>query len=212
VYRIKAEATDGKTGEPSSGVASLKLGIDGAEAAEPRGSCPAGPCTATAEWTINGGQLSAGPHTLTVLATDNAGNVEHENFLIYVHHAAPLSVGPGSLNPQSGNYSLGATDVSMGPGLTVSRAYSSRDLTAGVEGSLGPQWAVSVGGNSGSVEELPDGSMVLTAANGGETVFSRNSKGELESSKGEPDALGRRKRTETADRLQSEGFGCRYVD
>jgi len=185
VYKIKAEATDGKTGEPSSGVASLKLGIDGAEAAEPLGSCPTGPCTATAEWTINGGQLTAGPHTLTVLATDNAGNIEHEDFVIYVHHATPMSVGPGSLDPQSGNYSLGSTDVSMGPGLNLSRAYSSRDLTAGIEGGLGPQWALSVGGNSESVEELPDGSMMLIAANGGETVFSRNSKGELESPKGD---------------------------
>ncbi len=185
VYKIKAEATDGKTGEPSSGVASLKLGIDGAEAAEPLGSCAKGPCTATAEWTINGGQLSAGPHTLTVLATDNAGNVEHEDFTIYVHHASPIAVGPGSLNPQSGNYSLGATDVSLGPGLTVSRTYSSRDLTAGIEGSLGPQWGISVGGSSESVEELPDGSMVLNAADGGETVFFRNSKDELESPQGD---------------------------
>jgi tripartite motif-containing protein 71 len=185
VYKIKAEATDGKTGEPSSGVASLKLGIDGAEAAEPLGSCAKGPCTATAEWTINGGQLSAGPHTLTALATDNAGNIEHQNFTIFVHHASPMAVGPGSLNPQSGNYSLGATDVSLGPGLTVSRAYSSRDLTAGIEGSLGPQWGISVGGSGESVEELPDGSMILTAANGGETVFSRNPKGEFESPQGD---------------------------
>jgi YD repeat-containing protein len=185
VYKIKAEATDGKTGEPSSGVASLKLGIDGAEAAEPKGSCAKGPCTATAEWTINGGQLSAGPHTLTVLATDNAGNVEHEDFVIFVHHATPTAVGPGSLDPQSGNYSLGGTDASMGPGLTVTRAYSSRNLTAGVEGSLGPQWAMSVGGSAESVEELPDGSMMLITANGGETVFARNSKGELESPEGD---------------------------
>ncbi len=185
VYKIKVEATDGKTGEPSSGIASLKLGIDGAEAAEPLGSCAKGPCTVTAEWTINGGQLSAGPHVLTVLATDNAGNVEHQNFTIFVHHASPMAVGPGSLDPQSGNYSLGATDVSLGPGLTVSRTYSSRDLTAGIEGSLGPQWGISVGGSSESVEELPDGSMVLSSANGGETVFSRNSKGEFESPAGD---------------------------
>src|SRR6202035_5058147 len=86
VYKIKAEATDGKPGEPSSGVQSLKLGIDGAEAGEPNGSCPSGPCTATGEWTINGGLLSTGPHVLTVVATDNAGNEENEDFVIYVHH------------------------------------------------------------------------------------------------------------------------------
>jgi DNA-binding beta-propeller fold protein YncE len=184
VYKIKAEATDGKTGQKSSGVASLKLGIDGAEAAEPKGSCPEGPCTASAEWTINGGQLSAGPHTLTIVATDKAGNIAHEDFLIYIHHASPIGLGPGSLDPQSGNYSLGASDVSMGPGLTVSRSYSSRNLTAGVEGGLGSQWAVSLAGSE-SLEEQADGSMVLTAANGGETDFELNSKGEFESPKGD---------------------------
>ena len=184
IYKIKAEATDGKTGEPSSGVRSLKLGMDGAEAGESKGSCPAGPCTATAEWTVNGGQLSTGPHILTVVATDNAGNEESEDFVIYVHHASPMGVGPGSLDPQSGNYSLGASDVSMGSGLSVTRSYSSRNLTAGVEGPFGPQWTVSLGSNE-SLEELPDGSMVLTAASGQETVFARNSKGELESPKGD---------------------------
>ncbi len=131
VYKIKGEATDGKVGTPSSGVQSLKLGIDGAEAGEPNGSCPLGPCTANAEWTINGGQLSAGAHVLTIVATDNAGNVSHQDFVIFVHHATPVALGPGSLDPQSGNYSLGASDVSMGPGLTLARTYSSRNLTAG---------------------------------------------------------------------------------
>jgi hypothetical protein len=184
IYKIKAEATDGKPGVPSSGVQSMKLGIDGAEAGEPRGSCSLGPCTASAEWAINGGQLSAGPHVLTVLATDNAGNKASEDFVVYVHHASPMSMGPGSLDPQSGNFSLGASDVSMGPGLTVSRTYSSRNLTAGVEGPLGPQWAMSLGGSE-SLEELPDGSMVLTSANGGEVAFARNSKGEFESPRGD---------------------------
>lgn len=184
VYKIKAEATDGKTGVPSSGVASLKLGIDGAEAGEPKGSCSPGPCTTSGEWTINGGQLSAGSHVLTIVATDNAGNVSHEDFVIFVHHASPIALGPGSLDPQSGNYSLGASDVSMGPGLTLTRSYSSRNLTAGVEGGLGPQWATSLGGSE-NLEELADGSMVLTATGGGETTFQRNSKGELESPKGD---------------------------
>jgi streptogramin lyase len=184
VYKIKAEATDGKTSTPSSGVASLKLGIDGAEAGEPKGSCPAGPCTASAEWSINGGELSAGPHTLTVVATDKAGNVSHGVFVIFVHHASPMALGPGSLDPQSGNYTVGTSDVSMGAGLTLSRAYSSRNLTAGVEGGLGPQWSVSLAGSE-SLEELADGSMVLTAANGGETAFEKNSNGEFEAPKGD---------------------------
>jgi YD repeat-containing protein len=184
VYKIQAEATDGETGTPSSGIQSLKLGVDGAEAAEPQGSCSLGPCTAKAEWSINGGRLSAGPHILTIVATDNAGNIEHQDFEVFVHHAAPLAFGPGSLNPQSGNYSLAASDISMGSGLTLTRTYSSRNLTAGAEGPLGPQWTMNLG-SSESLVELPDGSMTLVASNGGETVFARNSKGELESPKGD---------------------------
>ena len=179
IIKLKAEATDGKTGEPSSGVASLKLGIDGAEAGQPNGSCTAGPCTATGEWTINGGLLSAGPHTLTVLATDKAGNVEHQDFTVYVHHAAPVSVGPGSLDPQSGNFSMTATDASLGSGLSVSRSYSSRDLTAGVEGGLGPQWLGTLG-SAEELEELSNGDMVLRAPNGGTMVFLLNAKEEFE--------------------------------
>ena len=58
-------------------------------------------------------------------------------------------LGPGSVDPLSGEFSLSATDVSVGaPGssLTVSRSYGSRHLTAGSEGPLGPQWSLSVGG------------------------------------------------------------------
>ncbi len=184
VFKLKAEATDGKTGEPSSGVASLKLGIDGAEAGEPNGSCTSGPCTATGEWTINGGLLSAGPHTLTVLATDKAGNVEHQDFTVYVHHAAPVSVGPGSLDPQSGNFSMAATDASLGSGLSISRSYSSRDLTAGVEGGLGPQWLGTLG-SAEELEELSNGDMVLRAPNGGTAVFLLNAKEEFEAPTGD---------------------------
>ena len=31
----------------------------------------------------------------------------------------------------------------------VSRVYESRNLTAGIEGPLGPQWALSLGGSRG---------------------------------------------------------------
>jgi YD repeat-containing protein len=182
VYKVRAEATDGEGSTPSSGVASLKLGIDGAEAGEPRGLCPRGPCTASAEWTINAGLLGAGSHTLTVVATDNAGNIADESFPVFVHRVTPTAVGPGSLDPESGNFSLGSSDVSMGPGLSVSRSYSSRNLTGGLMGPLGPQWTMSLAGSEG-LEEMPDGSMVLNGSGGGQNAFKLNSKGEFESPK-----------------------------
>ncbi len=184
VYKIKVQATDGEGTTPSSGVASLKLGIDGAEAGEPKGYCPLGPCTTSGEWTINAGQLGAGAHTLTVLATDNAGNMSDESFPIFVHSATPTSLGPGSLAPESGNFSLSASDVSMGPGLSVSRSYSSRNLTAGLEGPLGPQWSIGLAGSE-SLEEKADGSMVLTSSSGARTAFKQSSAGVFESPKGD---------------------------
>ena len=47
----------------------------------------------------------------------------------------------------------------------VSRTYQSRQLTAGVEGPLGPQWATNLGDGEG-LTLLPSGSAVLTSASG----------------------------------------------
>jgi streptogramin lyase len=108
-----------------------------------------------------------------VKAVDNAGNVAVEKFTLRVHHATPVSLGPGTVNPITGEFSLTATDVSVsapGSSLTVSRSYRSRHLTAGSEGPLGPQWSLSVGGQE-SLTKLATGSVTLTAANGGQTTF-----------------------------------------
>ena len=71
-----------------------------------------------------------------------------------------------------------------GSSLTVSRSYGSRHLTAGSEGPLGPQWSLSVGGQE-SLTKLPDGSVTLTAASGGQTTFTSNGKGGFDSPTGD---------------------------
>jgi hypothetical protein len=172
-YHFTVKATDGEGATKSSGVKSITVAIDGREIGKPGGACSEGPCTASAEWEINGTDYGAGEHRLTVTATDNVGNVVTEGFTLKVHHATPVSLGPGSVNPQSGELSLGAMDVSVsspGASLTVSRSYRSRHLTAGAEGPLGPQWSLSVGGQE-SMTKLANGSMTLTAASGGQTTF-----------------------------------------
>jgi RHS repeat-associated protein len=175
-YHLKAEATDGSGSTPSSGVKSLALYIDGHEVGSPSGSCTEGPCTAHGEWTIFGHEYATGRHTATVLATDNAGNTSSESFTMTVHPADPLALGPGAVNPQSGEFSLSATDVSMGGGLTVGRSYGSQHLTAGAGGPLGPQWSVAMGGQESLVKQ-PDGSMVLTDSAGAQTIFAPDGKG-----------------------------------
>jgi DNA-binding beta-propeller fold protein YncE len=95
-----------------------------------------------------------------------------------------VSVGPGSVDPTTGQLTLTATDVSLGGAGGVSRTYESRNLAAGLEGPLGPQWAISLGGGEG-LTALPNGSVVLAGSSGGRTTFTRNEKGEFESPKGD---------------------------
>ena len=176
-YAVTAEATDGTAETKSSGVKSVTLTVSGREVGSSLGSCPAGPCTVKGEWTINGAEFGAGEHQVTVTATDNVGNVEQSTFTIKVHHDSPTAIGPGSVNPQSGEFSMTATDVSIttpGGELLVGRSYGSRHLKAGGEGPLGPQWSLSVGDQ----ESITRGPYVatLTTAAGGEVTFTGKAK------------------------------------
>lgn len=166
--RIKAEATDGKEGVASSGVRSIALSIDGREFGSSGGSCVPGPCSASREWTLNGAELGSGMHTLKIIATDYAGNVGTTGFPLAVYHASPIAIGPGSVNPQSGDFAMESTDVNLSGGmgsLVVSRHYDSRNVTEGAEGPLGPQWTLSLG-SLAELEVLPDGSVMVIGPQG----------------------------------------------
>jgi tripartite motif-containing protein 71 len=167
-YDVKVSASDAL-----SGVHSIGLSVDGQELGKAQGSCSTENCTVTGEWAINGANYSVGEHKLTVTATDNAGNVAKQEDVLKVRAASPVSVGPGSVNSQSGELSLAATDVSVGApgaGLTVGRSYRSRHLTAGSEGPLGPQWSLDVNGQE-SITKLSNGNATLTTANGRQSTF-----------------------------------------
>jgi YD repeat-containing protein len=174
-YELTVEATDGEGSSiPSSGVQSIALLIDGKEVGTPSGSCSVakGQCTATRKATLNGAELGAGKHDIEIIARDTAGNEAHAYQPITIKHSTPVALGPGSLDLQSGDFALGATDVSMGSGLTVARNYSSRGLFAGDEGALGPQWSMNLG-NAESLTEIIDGAMMLTDANGRQVLFAK---------------------------------------
>lgn len=179
-YVLKISATDGSGTTVSSGVTSIALSIDGKEVGTPRGYCSPGPCTATGEWSINGEEYAAGKHTLTIVAKDGAGNIEKEEFPFTITSSESKNVGPGLVDLTSGAYTLEATDVSIaapGGGLSVRRSYNSRQLTAGAEGPLGPQWSGLGLGDTQNLTKLPTGSMLLTAANGSSSVFAKESSG-----------------------------------
>jgi RHS repeat-associated protein len=185
LYHLKAEATDGSGSVPSSGVASIALAVDGKEVGKASGTCSPGPCTATSgEWTISGAEYGVGPNTITLTATDNAGNVEKAEIPLFVSRpTTPVAMGPGSLNPQSGELSLGATDVSVGGpagNLTLSRSYGSMHVTPTTESeqsALGTGWSMSLAGER-NITRLPNGSVLLTTGTGLQAVFASKGGGE----------------------------------
>jgi DNA-binding beta-propeller fold protein YncE len=184
-HTLTLEATDGVTGTPSSGVKSISVSVDGgAESPVSIVPCTPGPCTVSGKWTLDAESLSEGVHRLVETATDNAGNIASKEFTFDVRHGSPVAVGPGNVDPTTGQFKLSATDVSLAGAGGVSRVYQSRDLMAGAGGPLGPQWAISMGGGEG-LTVLPTGSVVLAGSAGGTTTFTRNSKGEFESPLGD---------------------------
>jgi RHS repeat-associated protein len=188
LYHLKATAKDGSGTTPSSGVESLVLKVDGVQVGSTGGGCTPGPCTASDEWTVTGSNYAAGAHELTVTATDYAGNVATEKYTLYVARPTKeVAVGPGQLNPQSGELSLNSTDVSIpaaDSSLSVGRSYGSLHLTEGATGPLGPQWILSLG-STVNLTKLPDGDMLLTNGVGLQAVFATKGSGEFTAPKGD---------------------------
>jgi YD repeat-containing protein len=166
---LKVEATDA-----NSGIRSLALYVDEREIGSAGGYC-SGTCTGSDEWSVNGAELGVGTHTLEVQAIDNANNKETKYYKLTVYHASPVQLGPGSVNPESGDYALEATDAQLSGGtgtLSVSRHYDSRNTARNKEGPLGPQWTINLNSQS-ELEELPSGSMVSVGAEG-LTLFTKS--------------------------------------
>jgi len=86
VQALHVTATDaGAAGQTTSGVVSLQTYLDGAPvAAGPNATqpCPSGSCSLSADGQIDFGTLTSGAHTVEVRATDGAGNVSVEDWLV----------------------------------------------------------------------------------------------------------------------------------
>jgi streptogramin lyase len=184
-HTLTIHATDGTTPTKSAGVKSIAVGIDGATKTIVAGAqCSPGECTASGSYVLKGESLSEGVHRMTITAIDNAGNEASKEFTFDVRHGSPVSVGPGAVDPTTGQLTLSGSDVSLGGAAGVARSYESRALTAGANGPLGPQWAMSTGGGEGIVT-LPSGNVELISSSGGMTTFTLNAKGELEAPRGD---------------------------
>ncbi|HTD09344.1 MAG TPA: SMP-30/gluconolactonase/LRE family protein [Solirubrobacteraceae bacterium] len=207
--KVTAKATDGSGSVISSGVASLKLAIDGKEVGSPNGSCSPGPCTATGEWSLGGAEnYGAGKHVFTVTATDGAGNVATSETSFTVHHATPTSFGPGTVNPVTGDFDMEESDVSIstpGPALTVTRNYDSREPTGGAGGALGAPWSLSFGGAQELSRNVSTKNMVLTSPSGGLSVFVYLGGGRYESPTGDKNLILGANAGETEFTLTNDG-------
>jgi tripartite motif-containing protein 71 len=165
---IVAEAVDGEGTTPSSGLKAIRLYIDGAEIGHGGGACAPGPCVGAAQWALKGAELGAGAHPMTVQAEGNTGERENAEYTLNVYAAAPVTAGPGSVNPESGDFALEASDVPMSGGmgsLALLRHYDSRDPQEGSEGPFGAPWRASLG-SLASLEVLPEGSVMVVGPTG----------------------------------------------
>ena len=184
--KLKIEASDGEGVIKSSGIKSIAAEVDQRQIGASGGYCTPGPCTANDEWAINGAELGTGTHVLTVVVTDNAGNIATKKYSLTVYHASPVAIGSGSVNPESGDFALEATDVDLSGGtgsLVVTRHYDSLNPKEGTGGPIGPQWTVSLG-SLASLEELPDKSVMVVGPEG-LTHFSVKSGGGFEAPTGD---------------------------
>jgi len=170
--QVTVRATDGTGTTPSSGVASLVLYANGLEVGKVL-PCAPGPCAAAGELTLQ--HLPVGKSTLTLVATDRAGNVASTEQTVYVRHATPTAVGPVTVNPINGAATITSSDVNVplanGGALTLTRTYNSRQLTAGSEGSVGPQWTLGLSGSE-QLNVTASGATLVGAA-GGATRFTK---------------------------------------
>jgi RHS repeat-associated protein len=176
VYKVTVGASEGKEAR-SSGIASMSLKLGGKEVEPPHGSCSPGPCSVSRDWTIVGSQYATGKNSGVLTVTSGAGETAELRFTLTIHAAEPLPLGPGTVNPASGALVLSSTDVAIaapGAPLTVERSYDSRQSIYEREGSpFGQPWqGIGITGVQG-LTKLPNGSVLLTAASGEQSIFAK---------------------------------------
>jgi DNA-binding beta-propeller fold protein YncE len=183
---LVAEASDGEGTTPSSGIKEIRLYADGSEIGHGGGSCTPGPCVAAAQWSLKGAELGVGAHPMTVQAESNSGELANAEYTLNVYAASPVAAGPGSVNPESGDFALEASDVSVSGGmgsLALSRHSDSRNPKEGEEGPFGAPWNASLG-SLASLEVLPEGS-VMVVGPAGLSYFKAKTGGGFEAPEGD---------------------------
>jgi DNA-binding beta-propeller fold protein YncE len=183
---LTIKASDGTQPTPSSGIKTVGVSIDGRPAKIlPEANCTPGPCTAEGSYSLRAGNLPEGVHRLVITATDNAANEAQPVSMTFdVRRPTTVSVGPGTVEPTSGQFDLTTTDASLASGTSITRTYRSEEIPAAGAGVLGTQWSLSLG-TSESLTVSPDGSVALSSADRSRTSFEPTGALTFESPKGD---------------------------
>ncbi len=107
-----------------------------------------------------------------------------KEYTFAIRNATPVHVGPGTVDPVTGQFALTASDVEIAGAGGVSRSYESRSPTERLESPLGLQWNLN-SGTGQKLELLPDGSAELVGSAGEPTTFARKEGGGFEAPKGD---------------------------
>jgi hypothetical protein len=91
-------ASNPTSASPTAGVVSLELKIDGSDPNPATDlltqSCSAGSCDMSVDLPVNTSTLSAGAHTFTIVAIDQAGNSTTSSFTVTITPSEPIQSGP----------------------------------------------------------------------------------------------------------------------
>ncbi|MBJ7520003.1 MAG: DNRLRE domain-containing protein [Solirubrobacteraceae bacterium] len=119
---LTAQATDG-----ASGLSSVEVLVDGQRKSYETQSCAAGGCGLEASASVDANGLTAGEHTVEVIAVDHAGNERTESWTVNVDHGDPTVSLSGAVADADGDslevgthsLSIDAADAPSQPGSGV---------------------------------------------------------------------------------------------
>lgn len=100
-YTLRADAADGTTESPQSGVVKTVIKVDGAKVDEVAPGCTTKNCAISREWTLDASKYSAGQHTVTVTATDAVGLSSTKTLTIDLDPSPPNVALSGTMTEQA---------------------------------------------------------------------------------------------------------------
>jgi RHS repeat-associated protein len=103
-YSLHIDARDGDATNPSSGVASLELTVDGVRKLYATQECAAGNCSLQRDFTLDSTQLSEGGHAFSVVAIDQAGRRVEHSWTTRIDRTDPNLDVSGSLTDHQGHW------------------------------------------------------------------------------------------------------------